>query len=43
MPKKDLYHDHVRNALIEEGWTITHDPLYIRVGKRKGFIDLGAE
>ncbi len=27
----------------KEGWTITHDPYFIRLGKRKGFIDLGAE
>ena len=27
----------------KEGWAITHDPYFIRLGKRKGFIDLGAE
>jgi hypothetical protein len=43
MPKRDVYHDQVRNALIKEGWIITHDPLTIQVGKRYVHIDLGAE
>ncbi|MFQ6040449.1 MAG: element excision factor XisH family protein [Candidatus Poribacteria bacterium] len=24
MPRKDIYHDIVKNALIKDGWTITH-------------------
>jgi hypothetical protein len=40
---KDIYHNHVREALEKDGWTITHDPLYIPIGSRRGFIDLGAE
>jgi len=24
MPAKDIYHDQVKNALIKDGWTITH-------------------
>ncbi len=40
---RDKYHAQVRIALEKEGWTITHDPYFIRLGKRKGFIDLGAE
>ena len=43
MPAKDLYHDTVRIALEKEGWIITHDPYFVRLGKRRGFIDLGAE
>jgi len=43
MPAKDFYHDHVKSALEAEGWKITHDPFFIRVGRRKSFIDLGAE
>jgi hypothetical protein len=27
MPAKDFYHEHVKNALINDGWKITHDPL----------------
>ena len=41
--KKDKYHQLVRSALEQEGWIITHDPFFIRLGKRKGYIDLGAE
>ncbi len=40
---RDKYHFHVREALEKEGWIITHDPYFIRLGKRKAFIDLGAE
>lgn len=43
MPAKDTYHDLVRTALEKEGWSITHDPYRLMLGKRKGFIDLGAE
>ncbi len=43
MPAKDIYHDTVRNALIKDGWTITHDPLRLQVGFRRMFVDLGAE
>lgn len=43
MPQRDLYHQAVRQALIADGWTITHDPYYIPFGERRGFIDLGAE
>ncbi|MEO0043990.1 MAG: hypothetical protein RL329_3438 [Bacteroidota bacterium] len=40
---KDKYHDIVRLALEKEGWVITHDPYKIKLGKRRGYIDLGAE
>lgn len=43
MPAHDLYHDTVRNALIKEGWVITHDPFTLSVGLRDVYIDLGAE
>ena len=43
MPSKDLFHDAVRHALEKQGWTITHDPLHLRVGKIDMYIDLGAE
>ncbi|MBX2928517.1 MAG: XisH family protein [Saprospiraceae bacterium] len=43
MPAKDFYHDVVRQALEKDGWTITHDPYFMRIGRRKGYIDLGAE
>lgn len=40
---KDKYHALVRAALEKEGWVITHDPYFIMVGRRRAFIDLGAE
>jgi len=43
MPALDHYHAIVRNALLKDGWTITHDPLTLPVGKRTLAIDLGAE
>ncbi len=43
MPAKDIYHDTVKNALLNEGWTVTHDPLVLRWGTTDVYIDLGAE
>ncbi len=43
MPAKDRYHDTVKTALIKDGWTITHDPLTLRLSTKKLYIDLGAE
>lgn len=40
---KDIYHDHVREALQKDGWTITEDPLPILVDDERWEIDLGAE
>ena len=33
----------VRNLLEADGWQVTHDPYFLMLGKRRGFIDLGAE
>ena len=43
MPAKDFYHDIVKEALIKDGWTITHDPLILPAGKTNVYMDLGAE
>ena len=40
---KDLYHNVVKNALVNEGWTVTHDPYPLKIGSVRMFIDLGAE
>jgi hypothetical protein len=40
---KDLFHDVVKEALLVEGWQITHDPLPIDYGDVQMQIDLGAE
>ena len=42
MPAKDIYHDTVKNALIKDGWVITHDPLPLRWGSDLLYVDLGA-
>ena len=43
MPRKDAFHDAFRNALIKDGWTITHDPYTIYRGKQALYIDIAAE
>ncbi len=43
MPARGFYHDVVKAALIADGWTITHDPLMLHLGKKDHFVDLGAE
>jgi len=41
---KDIFHQQVKNALIKDGWNITHDPLTIRISEAvKLQIDLAAE
>jgi len=43
MPAKDVFHETVKRGLINDGWTITHDRLYLRAGARYVFVDLGAQ
>ncbi len=43
MPARDIYHDSIKTALIKDGWTITHDPLFIKYGNTELYVDLGAE
>lgn len=43
MPARDIYHNVVKSALQKDGWTITQDPLSLRIGKKDLFIYLGAE
>ena len=43
MSAKDRYRDCVKNALIKDGWVITHDPLRLPWGKKDMYVDLGAE
>jgi hypothetical protein len=41
---RDIYHSHVKEALIKDGWTITHDPYYLDIDITAPLeIDLGAE
>jgi hypothetical protein len=44
MAAKDVFHDVVKIALQKDGWTITDDPLHIRLGGVIDmYIDLGTE
>jgi hypothetical protein len=43
MPALDLYHNAVKQALIKDGWIVTHDPLHLRWGKKDMYVDLGAK
>ena len=43
MPARDIYHANVKNALIKDGWKITHDPLKLELGGKDMYVDLGAE
>jgi hypothetical protein len=40
---RDKYHELVKQALIEDGWTITHDPYIVKRDPRDLEVDLGAE
>jgi len=43
MPARDIFHQHVKHALVVDGWTITDDPLTVQFGTTDVYIDLGAE
>ncbi|MDZ4872459.1 MAG: hypothetical protein CLLPBCKN_001847 [Chroococcidiopsis cubana SAG 39.79] len=43
MPKLDLIHDAVKNALLRDGWSITDDPYVIQYRRTTLYADLGAE
>jgi hypothetical protein len=43
MPAKDFYHDHVKQALVNYGWTITREHLPAGWIETKVQIDLAAE
>ncbi|WP_414754220.1 element excision factor XisH family protein [Anabaena sp. CCY 9910] len=43
MPKLDIIHKSVKNALINDGWSITDDPYIIQYRRTVLYADLGAE
>lgn len=43
MSARDLYHQTVRRALEKDGWTITHDPLTLKLEGKLVYVDLGVE
>jgi len=40
---KDFYHQNVAEALVKDGWIITHDPYLVKVEEVGYEIDFGAE
>ena len=40
---RDKFHHEVKAALEADGWIITDDPLYLKIGNMQVQIDLGAE
>jgi hypothetical protein len=43
MPRLDVIHDAVRNALVKDGWSITADPYKIKYEEITLYADLAAE
>lgn len=43
MPQRDAYHESVKQALIKDGWTITHDPYILDLPDETLFVDMAAE
>ena len=43
MPVDDTIYTAVKNALIKDGWTITHDPYTVKYGGVRVHADLAAE
>lgn len=43
MSARDIYHEHVRDALGKDGWRITQDPLHLQWGSKDMYVDLGTE
>jgi XisH protein len=43
LAQRNIYHEAVKNALIKDGWTITHDPFVLAFGLHNLYVDLGAE
>ena len=43
MSRRDIYHNTVKLALQKDGWTITHDPFPLEIGRKRLSADLGAE
>jgi hypothetical protein len=43
MPRRDIYHVIVRQALVKDGWVITDDPFVIQYKGLRLYADLGAE
>lgn len=40
---KDVFHEVVKNAILADGWNVTHDPFRLSILDREAQVDLGAE
>lgn len=38
MSARDIYHEHVRDALDKDGWRITQDPLHLQWGLKDMYV-----
>lgn len=43
MARRDIHHHLVRSALEGEGWKVTDDPFFVKIGRKSAEIDPGAE
>jgi hypothetical protein len=43
MPQRDVFHGVVIEALVRDGWTVTHDPYPLQFGESRLYVDLAAE
>jgi hypothetical protein len=43
MARRDIHHQILRTALEREGWQVTDDPFFVKIGRKTAEIDLGAE
>lgn len=43
MPKKDIFHDIVKEAFEKEGWIIVDEHYKLKYGKTKYFVDLALD
>lgn len=43
MARRDIHHHVIKLALEREGWNVTDDPFFVKIGRKTAEIDLGAE
>ena len=43
MARRDIHHQVLKLALEREGWKVTDDPFFVKIGRKSAEIDLGAE
>lgn len=43
MARRDIHYQVLKLALEREGWNVTDDPFFVKIGRKTAEIDLGAE